>query len=186
MVLVQQREQCVKADVGWVLPVAHASGGRMGHHNVHPACLPKGIAQLPDAPAHLCVGVLVSPRMILAAASKPQNPDPVDHHQGIVNAVAALRGPGGITVVVIAVDVKHRTPGHGYEKGQIIRPQVPAGQNEVIILQLSGPIIIPEALVFLVGNCQNSHSPSSFSSGTCSRWTPSSRTRGWAMGAMCA
>ena len=83
----------------------------------------------------------------------------LDHF--IINTVAALRRHKFIDRIVVAVDVHQRASGHSYQKGKIVGLQIAAGNNQVIILQPAGNIVIPQGGTFFIGDGQNLHNGAS-------------------------
>jgi hypothetical protein len=66
---------------------------------------------------------------------------------------------------VIDVDVKHRAAAHGDKKGQIICLQVTTGDDQIIVAEPSGDIVIPQGFTFFVRHGKNFHNGVSFSAG---------------------
>ena len=141
---IQQGEEGGKALVRPVVFVAIAPGGGVGDHNVHAAGAVKAVAKAANAPLHVSFGVLVGAAGIPGTAAQPQDPQATYADHLILDAGAALWGMGLIAAIVIAVDVEDGSPSHGHQKGEVLRIQVAAGQDEVNAIQSSGPVIVPQ------------------------------------------
>ena len=158
MVPVQQLLKADEPPVGQILLVTQTPGRGMGHDDIHAAGADQGKPQLPYPFGHLPLRELpgsVGP--ILETAPETQDTQATVHHQLIVDAVAALRRAAAVPLVVVPVDVEKRRVGHGHQKGQIVRLQIPGGQDQVVSLQLSGGVVVPEGRALLVGHGQNAH-----------------------------
>ena len=125
-----------------------------------------GLTVTADAAGHLGLRILVWAAAILDASAQAQNPEALEVDNAVLRALAALRRMPVIGLVVIAVDVEHRSVGKGGDKGQIFGVQVAAGENQVDSLQAASVQIIPKPRRLLVGQRQNLHRPSSPSAGS--------------------
>lgn len=120
----------------------------------------RGKRRLRMAAAHLLLCILVTPRVIAAAAAQPHNAHAVVFHNGIVNAVAALGGLVLIAGIVIAGDKQQGAPGNGHQKLQVGGFQVTAGDDEVNAVQPAGNIEVPQCRTFFIGDEQDFQLPS--------------------------
>ena len=105
VILVQQLDESLETLVSRVGVVAQSFRRGMGHHDVHTAQLPQGVAQEADPAAHLGFGVLVGAFVIPAAATQSQDPQSTVLDDGIVDAVTALRRVGRVACIVVSVDL---------------------------------------------------------------------------------
>ena len=94
----------------------------------------------------------------------PEGCDCIDD-QLIVDTIAALRGNAVVAGIVVAVDIQNRHSCHSHDKGQVLGIQVAAGNDQVIIRQPAGNVIIIQRRTFFVCNSQYFHYTSSFSGG---------------------
>ena len=143
LVPVDEVQQAGKPPVGVVLPVAVVLGRGMGQDDVHPSRPAELEPQPPDAPGHLLLGVLVGAAAVLDASPQPQNPQPLPHHQLVLDALAPLRGAAVVGLVVVAVDVQQGHPPHSHQKGEVLGVEVPAGEDQVNAVQPPRLVVIP-------------------------------------------
>ena len=90
--------------------------------------------------------------MIPKTAAQTKNAHTVIGDHPIVNAVAPLRRAPGIAGIVISVDIQNRGTAHGDEKAQIAGLQIAAGQDQVVVLQPPGQVVVPQGGTFFIGD----------------------------------
>ena len=157
LVAVQQLHEALKAPVRERVKIVDPPRGRVGHQNIKAPLAPEPKPQPPDALSHLPLGVHVLPAAVAVGAAEAQNPQTLVLVQAVVDADAALRLPLE-AVVVVAVDIEQRAARHRHQKLQIGHAQVPAGNDQVIVLQLAWTVVFIEVLGLHIRNRQDLHS----------------------------
>jgi hypothetical protein len=76
----------------------------------------------------------VDSRLVAVGAAEPENAKPLIAEDLVLDADAAFRGRIYITVIMVSVNIQHRNLGKGREKGKVLRGQVAAGEDEVILI----------------------------------------------------
>ena len=129
--------------MGNVLTVPQPLGRGVGDEDINAPCLADGPAQAKNPAPHLPVRILIGAGMILPAAPQAHDPQAVVFHNLAVDVVAALGRVLLIDHIVVSRHIQHRAPGHGYQKAQIAGLQISAGDNQLVVRQPSGNIVIP-------------------------------------------
>ena len=143
--------------MGHILAVPQALCRGVGHQDVHAPRLADGPAQAKNPAPHLPVRILVGAGMILPAAPQAHDPQAVVFHDLAVNVVAALGRDPLIDSVVVSRYIQHRAPGHGYQKAQIAGIQISAGNNQLVVRQPPGDIVIPQSGTGFIRDYQDLH-----------------------------
>ena len=104
---------------------------------------------------------------VAVRAAKPQDPHALMDIDPVFYAHAALRGVLVIVLVMVAVDIQHRTVGQRHQKLQIAPVQVPAGQDQVELIQPACLVVVIQILCLLVRYGQNPHTLPPFLSSLC-------------------
>ena len=102
---------------------------------------------------------------VAEASAKPDDAQAAKGHDLVVDTVAALRRTGAVALVMISVDIEQGRVAHGHKKGEIIRLQIAAGQDQIDVVQLFLAEIVPIRFVFFVGKTQYFHRGASCSGG---------------------
>lgn len=158
LILVNQIQQTLKSLMCPVAVVSVSKGRGVGDNNVYTSGTPQLKAQLPNAPCHLPLAVLMGAAVVKKTAAQTEDAQAFDGEQLVLNAIAALRRILFIAPVMISVDVQQRSAAHGNQKAEITGVQIAAGENQVDPIQTAGLVVIPEGRTFFVGKKQDLHS----------------------------
>jgi hypothetical protein len=134
----------LKAGVSQIVSVVEVKGGGMSEQNIKPA-LSHEVPGAQKRPAiHLPLGILVLSQLLIAhGAAQTKNADALVGVDLIFHTDTALRRDGGISVVVIPMDIQQRRVGEGDDEGQIPRIQVTAGEDKIDSFQPLPVKVIP-------------------------------------------
>jgi len=113
--------------------------------------------QFPDAPAHLLFRIHIFSGTVPHGAAEPENAQAIVIVKPVVNSDAPARGIFIVDPVVVSPDVEEGTAYHCHQKLQIVRIQIPAGDDEVGACQAGGIVIIPKGLILFVTDYENFH-----------------------------
>ena len=143
-VLVQQAVEAPEAYVGKVLPVIDPIGRRMGDQDIHSLMAADPALQLLCAAQHLLLCILKITLAVPHRAADAGDPYPLKFINPAVDTGTAVRRRIQITVIMIAVDIQHRTHKKGRQKGQVLWGKIPAGYDQVYAIQPGWFKVIPQ------------------------------------------
>ena len=154
---VQQGTERFKPSVGHIVAVVETVGGRVGQEDIESSVILQPPPELPYPPAHLGLGILMFPRLIPHGTSKPQYPDPFVYVDPVFDTDTPVGRRLLVAVVMISVHIQNRSVRKGSKKRQILRFQIPTGEDQVDPLQHAFVKIIPQCFRFLIGNGHDFH-----------------------------
>lgn len=130
-VRIQQVPESLKALMRQILAIEKTLSRRVGQQDVDSPVSLQRKPQLPDPAVHLRLSILVDSRLIPEGTSQTEDSYTLVDIDGIFHADTALRRGLGIAVVVISMDIENRTFYKSGEKREVLRRQIPAGQNQI-------------------------------------------------------
>ena len=133
-VFVHKVDKCGKPLMRNVLRVSEPLGGRVGQENVNASASEHPETERADAVSHFRLCILVDSRLVAVGAAEPENAKPLIAEDLVLDADAAFRGRFYIAVIMVSVNIQHRNLCKGREKGKVLRGQVAAGEDEVILI----------------------------------------------------
>ncbi len=157
-IAVQQVSKALKPLVGKILPVVEMPGGRMGQKDIKAFLAPEGKGQSADAPVHFLLGILVGAWFVAHRASKTQYAHAFKFVDLSVDAGTSFWRSLMIAVIMISVYIQYRPLEKSGKERQVLRMQIPAGEDQIDPLQFAFVEIIPQPGGFFVCEYHNLHS----------------------------
>ena len=124
----------------------------MGQKDIDPPS-PEFPFRGPKALLHLLLIKLVGTAAVPAATPEAVKTQAMERLEAVFDTDAPFGRPLFIDAVVVAANIKQRAVAYCYEILQIIGVQIPAGQDEVEVLQELSPAPVPQMHIFFVCDC---------------------------------
>ena len=150
--LVEEQVETVEAAVRKVRQVSVPPRRHMGQKDVDPSS-PQFPFGGPEAFLHLLLIILVGAAAVPAATPEAVKTQAMERLKAVFDTDAPFGRPLFVDAVVVAANIKQRAVAHCYEILQIIGVQIPAGQDEVEVLQELSPARVPLMHIFFVCDC---------------------------------
>ena len=157
LIAIQQPVEGLKAGMGQVMAGNHVPSRGVGEEQIKAFFEVELWGQAHGPEAHLPLGVLVCALPVSHGPAQPHDAQPLILIIEPIHADTAQRRVFCIVLVVVAVDIEHRTVGKGGKKREVLRLHIPAGENQIDPVQLLRGEVVPEIGGFLVGYGKYSH-----------------------------
>ncbi len=151
--LAKDRKSCMRQ----IRIVPHTLSRGVSQQDIKATVAFQGQPQLADPPFHLNGSVLMTSFCVTHGASQPKDPQTLIGIDLIFDTDTSLWRFCLIGVIMVAVDIEDRYLGHGGQKGQVLRGEITAGEDQINIFYFVFFKMIPQIGGFLVGESQYPH-----------------------------